>query len=342
MSPSFCFASQHENRLPEEDDTDNQDGKKKHKLVWNRFKWTLFLANTVVRSPSLHGFRPFQTLSWLILALLHSLTADGVLDRGSHLLPAGLVQHLDRRRYHPSRQQRRAHPYVPFSISSSLSPSVAADTLALLLRGSASVSTLAASFCLLTSLIGYAGVLLNNRSFLAVFTFLCWICFALIVIPGYLAYKRFAFNLEGKINRQWSRDLGTDGRLRIQNQVRPSLLNTSTGLTNADLKLFLYLCAAQLRCCGYYSPFVEATVSATCYSRSNLSGCKGRFLRFERQVLKRFYVCAFSLVPVQIAIIIAGLLCSNHVTYRFTKGLTPKQYRLNLDSLAYVMDGYAG
>lgn len=82
------------------------------------------------------------------------------------------------------------------------------------------MSTLAASFCLLTSLIGYAGVLLNNRAFLAVFTLFCWICFALIVVPGYLSYKKYEFNLEGKINRQWSRDLGTSGRLRIQNQVR--------------------------------------------------------------------------------------------------------------------------
>lgn len=177
------------------------------------------------------------------------------------------------------------------------------------------VSTVAACLCLVTSLVGFAGVLLNNRAFLATFTFLCWLCFALLVVPGYVAYKKSAFNLEGKINYQWSRELGTDGRLRVQDQ---------------------------LRCCGYYSPYVEATVSATCYSRSNLPGCKGRFLRFQREVLVRWYTISFALVPVQLAIIIAGLLCSNHVTYRFTKGLTPKQYRLNLDSLAFVMDGYAG
>jgi hypothetical protein len=39
---------------------------------------------------------------------------------------------------------------------------------------------------------------------------------------------------------------------------------------------------------------------------------------------------------------IIALLSSNQVTYRFGKGLTPKQYRLDLGSLAYIMDGYAG
>lgn len=81
------------------------------------------------------------------------------------------------------------------------------------------VSTIACSLCLVTSLIGYAGILLNNRSFLAVYSLLLWFCFALIVTPGYLTYKQWAFNLEGKVNKQWSRELGESGRLRIQNQV---------------------------------------------------------------------------------------------------------------------------
>ena len=54
-----------------------------------------------------------------------------------------------------------------------------------------------------------------------------------LVILGYLTYTRRTFNFEGKINAQWSRDLGTEGRLRVQDQHR---------------------------CCGHFSPFVEATV----------------------------------------------------------------------------------
>lgn len=133
-------------------------------------------------------------------------------------------------------------------------------------------------------------------------------------MPGYLTYKRRTFNLEGKINAQWSRDLGADGRLRIQNQ---------------------------LRCCGYFSPFVEATVSQTCYARSILPGCKLPYIRYERMVLQRWYMVSFALVPLHLMIIVAGLLCSNHVTYRFGKGMMPKAYRLSMNSMAVIMDNYA-
>jgi hypothetical protein len=81
------------------------------------------------------------------------------------------------------------------------------------------VSTAAGALCLFTSLLGFAGIILNNRAFLAVYNLLLWACFALIVTPGYLTYKQHTFNLEGKINAQWSRALGLSGRLRVQNQV---------------------------------------------------------------------------------------------------------------------------
>jgi hypothetical protein len=165
-----------------------------------------------------------------------------------------------------------------------------------------------------TALVGWAGILLNNRSYLAIYTFLLWICFAFLVTPGYITYRRKTFNLEGKINAQWSQSLGASGRLRIQNR---------------------------LGCCGYFSPFVEATISQTCYARSVLSGCKKPYLDYERLVLGRWYIIAFGIVPIHIAIIFAGLLCSNHVTYRFGKGMMPKAYRLSMNSMAIIMDNYA-
>ncbi|KAH8833521.1 hypothetical protein DL96DRAFT_1456158 [Flagelloscypha sp. PMI_526] len=176
------------------------------------------------------------------------------------------------------------------------------------------VSTIAASLGILTAVIGWAGILLNNRMFLAIYTFMLWIVFAFIAAPGYLSYKRRTFNLEGKINAEWSQELGSDGRLRIQNQ---------------------------LQCCGYFSPFVEATVTQTCYSRSPLPGCKGPYKEYQDMVLKRWYLIAFSIVPIHIGVILAGLLCSNHVTYRFGKGMMPKQYRLDLNSMAVLMEQYA-
>lgn len=49
----------------------------------------------------------------------------------------------------------------------------------------------------------------------------------------------------------------------------------------------------------------------------------------------------FSVVPLHIGIMVAALLCSNHVTYRFGKGMMPKAYRLSLNSMAVIMDSYA-
>jgi len=83
------------------------------------------------------------------------------------------------------------------------------------------VSTTASAMMVFTALLGFSGIMLNSRPFLAVYTFLLWVCLGLMVSPGYIAYKQRTFNLEGKINLQWSRELGTDGRLRIQDAVCP-------------------------------------------------------------------------------------------------------------------------
>ena len=58
-------------------------------------------------------------------------------------------------------------------------------------------------------------------------------------------------------------------------------------------------------------------------------------------MLERWYIVAFAIVPVHIAGIFAALLCSNHVTYRFGKGMMPKAYRLSMNSMAVIMDNYA-
>ncbi|KAJ7717389.1 hypothetical protein B0H16DRAFT_1799296, partial [Mycena metata] len=73
------------------------------------------------------------------------------------------------------------------------------------------LSTLTAALALFVSLIGYPGIPLNNRPFLAVYT-----AFGLLVIPGYLTYKRPTLNLEAKVNQQWSQELGAAGRLTMQ------------------------------------------------------------------------------------------------------------------------------
>ncbi|KAJ7711175.1 hypothetical protein B0H16DRAFT_1900719 [Mycena metata] len=146
------------------------------------------------------------------------------------------------------------------------------------------LSTLAAAFALFHPA--------EQPPFRAVYTFLLWIAFGLLVVPEYIAYKHRPPNLEAKVNQQWSQELSAAGCLTIQ---------------------------SVLGCCGYFSPFVEATVSATCYSRSILPGCKQQFLEFQEKALTRWYIVGFGLVLVHIAIMAAGLLCSNYVTYRFGK-----------------------
>jgi hypothetical protein len=66
-------------------------------------------------------------------------------------------------------------------------------------RTELALSALAASVALFTALLGWPGILLNNRPFLAVYTLLLWVSFAFLVIPGYLTYKRRNLNLEGKV-----------------------------------------------------------------------------------------------------------------------------------------------
>ncbi|KAJ7712143.1 hypothetical protein B0H16DRAFT_1744490 [Mycena metata] len=135
---------------------------------------------------------------------------------------------------------------------------------------------------------------------------------ALSTLAATFALFRRTLNLGAKVNQQWSQELGAAGRLTIQSVL-----------------------------CGYFSPFVEATVSATCYSRSMLPGCKQQFLEFQEKALTRWYIVSFGLVPVHIAIMAAGLLCSNHVTYRFGKGMMLKAYCLSREAFAVIMEQYA-
>lgn len=57
-------------------------------------------------------------------------------------------------------------------------------------------------------------------------------------------------------------------------------------------------------------------------------------------VLRKWYTILFSLAPLHVGIIVVALLCSNHVTYRFGKGMMPKAYRLSPDSMAVIVDQY--
>lgn len=146
------------------------------------------------------------------------------------------------------------------------------------------------------------GTILNSRPILAVYALLLWPVFLAILAVGYTSYKRSAFALDRKLNRAWSEWYMPVGRLVVQDA---------------------------LRCCGYNSPLHQATPSARCYARAPLPGCKGKLLRFEQASLHTIWTAAFAVVPLHIANIFFSLLCANHVTRRFGKGIMPRQYRLS-------------
>ncbi|KAH9014969.1 hypothetical protein EDB84DRAFT_1443619 [Lactarius hengduanensis] len=88
-----------------------------------------------------------------------------------------------------------------------------------------------------------------------------------------------------------------------------------------------------LGCCGWSNPLHAAVASGTCYPRSPLPGCHGPLVRLEHDVLTSAWGTVFSLVPLHLANILVGLLCANHVTHRFGKGITPPRYRLTVDDI---------
>ncbi|KAK4699981.1 hypothetical protein P7C70_g6274, partial [Phenoliferia sp. Uapishka_3] len=64
--------------------------------------------------------------------------------------------------------------------------------------------TLASIFCLLTSLIGLIGTLLESRPILSLYAVLLWPCGLMLLAIGYSAYKKEALSLDLKLNQAWS------------------------------------------------------------------------------------------------------------------------------------------
>ncbi|KAH7099538.1 Tetraspanin family-domain-containing protein [Auriculariales sp. MPI-PUGE-AT-0066] len=155
-----------------------------------------------------------------------------------------------------------------------------------------------------TALLGLAGLLLNSRPLLAVYTILLVPCFLVIILPAYRAFGRANVKLEGKMNLAWSKWWTPATRLLVQNG---------------------------LQCCGYYTPQYQAVFTRRCYPRvppPYNRGCKGPLLIFEERNLKKTYHTLFGIAGVHLANFTIALVCSNHITRTFGKGLTPQQYRL--------------
>ena len=161
--------------------------------------------------------------------------------------------------------------------------------------------TFSSSLLLLASMVGTAGTLLNSRPILAVYVLLLFPSFLSFVSVGYLTYKKANFSLDAKVSEAWHNWYFSSARTVLQ---------------------------GALGCCGWSGPLHGAAASGTCYPRSPLPGCHGPLVRFERDVLSSVAGTVFSLVPLHLVNIFVGLLCANHVTHRFGKGITPARYRL--------------
>ncbi|KAH9480385.1 hypothetical protein JR316_0006983 [Psilocybe cubensis] len=162
--------------------------------------------------------------------------------------------------------------------------------------------TLSASALLLTASFGIAGIFLNSRKILAIYTFLLWPAFLSILAVGYNSYRRSHLALDRKLDYSWSRFYTSLGRRMIQDA---------------------------LQCCGYFSSMHEATPSKRCYLRTPLPGCKGGLYAFEKSNLGMISKVTFSLAPLHLVNMVVALLSANHVTRVFGKRIIPKQYRLS-------------
>ncbi|KAI8981975.1 Tetraspanin family-domain-containing protein [Mycotypha africana] len=163
--------------------------------------------------------------------------------------------------------------------------------------------------CLFTSLVGYTGIMLNNRCLLSFYSLFLWPCFGLMAAIGYTAYRKNKWNIEGKLSYQWHYTLSSDGRSRIQ---------------------------ANLHCCGYKSFTDYHERSNKCFPRTLLPGCRYKYQQLTKEMLTWTYIVAFSMVPVHVLVMISALLCSNHINRTFGKGLPPKLYRLDYQGIVAV------
>jgi hypothetical protein len=175
--------------------------------------------------------------------------------------------------------------------------------------------TMTSSILLFTSLIGLSGTLLNSRPILAVYALLMWPAMLSILAIGYSSYRRYSLSLDHKLNLSWSRYYTPVGRRVIQDS---------------------------LNCCGFYSAMHEATPSKKCYLRAPLPGCKAKLFAFERAHLRTIWMTVFSLLPLHLVNVVIALLCANHATYHFGKGIIPIQYRLSAKDVKADADKILG
>ncbi|KAG0032200.1 hypothetical protein BGZ81_011455 [Podila clonocystis] len=159
----------------------------------------------------------------------------------------------------------------------------------------------AAPLGIFVALIGFVGILSQNRKVLSIYTILLWPLFGLITAVGYICYRRLHVSLYQKLKFSWINEYSRDDRLVIQNA---------------------------LSCCGFRSLGDYPSYDLHCFPRAPLPACESRFIQYQQDLLSTASSAAFILVPVQLVVMIIALLCSNHVDhlYRSAYPITPRLY----------------
>ncbi|KAF9170115.1 hypothetical protein BGX20_009408 [Mortierella sp. AD010] len=125
--------------------------------------------------------------------------------------------------------------------------------------------------------------------------------YTLIVSIGYICFRRKNPFLHLKLKSSWINEYTRDDRLVIQNA---------------------------LSCCGYRAPGDYPSYDLHCFPRASLPFCENLFLTYQQDLLSNTSSSAFSIMVLQLVVMIVALLCSNHIDnlYRTANPITPKLY----------------
>ncbi|KAK3808366.1 MAG: hypothetical protein J3Q66DRAFT_354615 [Benniella sp.] len=147
--------------------------------------------------------------------------------------------------------------------------------------------TLAASIVgILSALVGLVGIFRDNRVWLSWYNLMLWPVFALYVSVGYIAFRRAKNHLRAHLKDEWIHSYTREQRLLVQRN---------------------------LKCCGYQAPTYYGEYDLRCFPMTHLPGCQHKYNLYEDRLLTTCWNASFILVPFQLFVMIAALLCSNHV-----------------------------
>ncbi|KAG0204163.1 hypothetical protein BGX33_008677 [Mortierella sp. NVP41] len=139
---------------------------------------------------------------------------------------------------------------------------------------------------IITAIVGLIGIFRENRIWLSWYTIILWPVFAMYISVGYIAFRRAKNHLRAHLKDEWIHSYSRDQRLLVQRQ---------------------------LKCCGYQDPTYFGEYDLRCFPMINLPGCQHKYNLYEDNVLTTAWTISFGLAPVQLFVMIAALMCSNHV-----------------------------